>query len=200
MKQKIRKINKASYGSQGFVILFAMLISSIILLISSGIFNIVKKQVVLSSYARESQKAFYAADAALDCALFNDISPLIASSSFSVITPADTQIECGGGTISVDYLDSTGGTNNGEFDFPFVFRYYGLQNLANNDYVGSGCAYVLVEKEGISGSSFNTRITASGFNTCMSTTPAGHLDTPDFDNPKLLERRISIRYTTSVTQ
>mgnify|MGYP000880555562 CR=1 FL=1 len=70
--------------NKGFVILFSILISSIILLMASGIYNIVQKQVVLSSYAKQSQKAFYAADAALDCALFYDLSPLLVQTAFPI--------------------------------------------------------------------------------------------------------------------
>lgn len=197
MKKITKKITKKSAKkikqNKGFIILFAMLISSLILLISSGIYNIVQKQVVLSSYARESQKAFFAADAAVDCALFNDISPLIAQTAFSVdgLTTYPVDITCGGGTTKVSLLNSTTGSDN--FDFPFVFRYFGLQN-SGGSYLGSGCSYVLVEKKGLVGDPIQTRITASGFNVCMEGSIPGIYDTPDFNNPLLLERRLSVTY------
>ena len=63
---------------KGFVILFAILISSVILLISVGIFSVAQKEAILSSYSRESQRALYASDSALECALFHNTTVFIA--------------------------------------------------------------------------------------------------------------------------
>lgn len=205
MKKYSKKQNK------GFVILFAMLISSIILLISAGIYTVVQKQVVLASYAKESQKAFYAADAALDCALFYDISPFLKDGK-TAFPPAEgspeTDIECGGGATTVRLLSGavTGGEDDPglgpddqgffAFNYPYTFRYYGVQE-EDGDYIGSGCAYVLVEKKSDPATAglVITRITAAGFNACVeSTSGSGIFDQPDFDNPTLLERRVSLRY------
>lgn len=54
---------------KGFVIIFAVLISALMLLIGVGIFRISVKETVLSSTARESTIAFFAADGGLECAL-----------------------------------------------------------------------------------------------------------------------------------
>ena len=56
----------------GFVLAFSLLISSIVLALALGIFNILLKQIVLTSTAAESQVAFYAADAGAECALYWD--------------------------------------------------------------------------------------------------------------------------------
>ena len=117
--------------NKGFVVLFSILISSIILLISTGIYEVVQKQVVLSSYARESQKAFYAADAALDCALFNDISPIlngITSFPFNTTAPYFKDIQCGGGTTQVRLLSGITTGEYADYTSSFVFRYSGVQS------------------------------------------------------------------------
>lgn len=53
--------------ARGVAILFAVLLTSVVLVISLSIFNITYKQLLLSSLARESRFAFYAQDIALDC-------------------------------------------------------------------------------------------------------------------------------------
>jgi hypothetical protein len=57
---------------RGFVLAFSLLISSIVLALAFGIFNILLKQIVLTSSAKDSQIAFYAADAGAECALYWD--------------------------------------------------------------------------------------------------------------------------------
>ena len=180
--------------NKGFVILFAILISALILLISSGIFNVVQKEVVLSSYARESQRAFYAADSVLECALYVDIIGIGSpnpTTPFSTTTPADASFECGGDTITSNYLSTSGGTQG--YDYPFVFRYYNSYNVDDDS-----CAYALVEKNQKTTdlSVIETRITAVGFNVCTDAGGAyvGDTNIPDFNDPTLLERRLSIIY------
>lgn len=57
---------------KGFVLLLTMIIVSVILSISLSIFTITIKEIVLSTFLRESEKAFTAADRALECTLFWD--------------------------------------------------------------------------------------------------------------------------------
>lgn len=172
-----KKVN----NKQGFVILFAMLISSLILLMTVGILNVVKKQVILSSYSSESQRAFYAADAALECALFEDLgqgSTQFLSNNDNYI-PA--KILCSGNDAIPTALNGT--TSAGAYTAPYVFRY-------ENKIIDSfdvGCAYVLVEKTGAIDLGVQTRITAVGFNVCDGAYP-------DVNDPTLLERRLSVRY------
>jgi|AntAceMinimDraft_13_1070369.scaffolds.fasta_scaffold06404_2 hypothetical protein len=167
---------------KGFVILFAILISSIILLITSGMFNVIQKQVLLSAYSRESQRAFYASDAAIECALFHDISPFLEKTHFPMegISP---DLKCGGSVIQVQQL----GQVSEEYDKTFAFRYF-----SDDDQVG--CSYILVEKS-LVGGLYETRITAAGFNTCIEQTVDEYtFRKPDFDDPSLLERRLTVSY------
>jgi hypothetical protein len=63
-----------SSPNQGFVILYAVLLVSIVLTISLSLMNITYRQIILSQVARESIVAFAAADAGLDCARYWDLS------------------------------------------------------------------------------------------------------------------------------
>lgn len=57
---------------RGFTLFYAVLVSSLLLAIGLAILNITFKEFVLSSGARDSETAFYAADTALECALYWD--------------------------------------------------------------------------------------------------------------------------------
>ncbi len=71
--------------------LFAVLVSSVLLSIGVSIFNLTLKELVLSSSGRESQFAFYAADTGIECAIywdFKSVNPgiMFATSTASVAT------------------------------------------------------------------------------------------------------------------
>lgn len=75
MKKFIRRkifILLKTQRQKGYAILFAVILVSIISLISFGLSNTIYKQVMLSSGARDSQLAFYESDMAMDCALYID--------------------------------------------------------------------------------------------------------------------------------
>jgi len=57
---------------KGFTLLYAVLVSSIVLSASLSIINIALKQHKLSALSRESKIAFYAANTGIDCALYWD--------------------------------------------------------------------------------------------------------------------------------
>lgn len=57
----------------GYTLLFAVLVSSIVLGVALSILSISRRELLLSSNARESQYAFYAADSGLECASYNDL-------------------------------------------------------------------------------------------------------------------------------
>ncbi|HXK40184.1 MAG TPA: LamG domain-containing protein [Candidatus Paceibacterota bacterium] len=58
---------------RGFTLFYAVLTASLLLAIGIAIFNITYKELILSSGARESSNAFYAADTGLECALYWDL-------------------------------------------------------------------------------------------------------------------------------
>lgn len=77
--------------NRGFTLLLAALIASTVLSLGSSIFLIAQKQLLLSSAGRDSQFAFYAADAGAECALYWDVR----QDAFATTTPA-TQPNCDG--------------------------------------------------------------------------------------------------------
>ncbi|GMU74464.1 MAG: hypothetical protein AMXMBFR44_6610 [Candidatus Campbellbacteria bacterium] len=58
--------------NSGFTLFYAVLISSLLLAVGLAVLNITYKEFVLSSGARDSETAFYAADSSLECALYWD--------------------------------------------------------------------------------------------------------------------------------
>jgi hypothetical protein len=58
--------------NRGYTLLLAVLISSIILAMSLGIFSIAYNEIVLATFARDSTRANAAASRALECAVFFD--------------------------------------------------------------------------------------------------------------------------------
>ncbi len=65
---KIKKTN----NEKGFALLFSVLLSSLLLTIGLSIFNITLKELAISTAARQSIHAFYAADSGRECALYHD--------------------------------------------------------------------------------------------------------------------------------
>lgn len=57
---------------KGFVILFAVTLSAIILSIALGVANIAFREVKFGTNARDTNNAFFAADAGIEYVLFND--------------------------------------------------------------------------------------------------------------------------------
>jgi Tfp pilus assembly protein PilX len=121
---------------KGFVILFTILISVIILMIGLGIFSIATRETVLSGTAREAQFAFYAADAGVECALYAETLDVFNSSGNG------GQFPCG--AISVTAV----GPNTFTFDVLI-------------DTVNKTCAHVTVIDGGNS-----RRVVSQGYNIC----------------------------------
>ncbi len=57
-------------SQKGYTLLFAVLLSSLLLAVGLSILNISRKESILASAARESQIALYAADTAVECATY----------------------------------------------------------------------------------------------------------------------------------
>ncbi|MAQ77090.1 hypothetical protein CL684_01020 [Candidatus Campbellbacteria bacterium] len=189
---------KLNSDKKGFVILFAVLISSLILLMAVGIFNVTQKSSILSSSSRESQLAFYAADATLECALYVDLKGIGSPNPVTPFSPTPApgsreprSFSCGNGTVNSYHLSESGGTDL--YTTPYVMRYL-------NQEAEGGCAYALIEKNlrsNLNPALVHVRVTAVGFNVCVDDngTNSGDMIFPDFNDPRLVERRISITYT-----
>lgn len=60
-------LNKDRKNQKGFVLLMVILLISVILIIGLGVFDIIVREILISSLGRESLKAFYTSDSAADC-------------------------------------------------------------------------------------------------------------------------------------
>lgn len=100
-------------SQKGFTLLLAAVVASIVLSLGSSIFLIAQKQVTLSALGRDSQFAFYAADAGAECALYWDLRYGIFSTTTSSATPA-----CDGHPLA---LTGTQGTPPYSIEFQLDF-------------------------------------------------------------------------------
>lgn len=151
-------------NSKGFVILFAVLVSAIILLIGAGIFSISFKETILASMARESQLSINAADAGIECALYQDITvaPLTAG----------TTINCNNEIIPI--------SSNNEFVLPM------------SGPSQEGCAIVEFQKTILPGGlDQETQIVSRGFNICNDN---GSQWDASWNDPILVERVYRVKY------
>ena len=162
---------------RGFTLLIAVLVSGVMLALGFAIFNIVSKEVILSSTGRESQFAFYSADSGIECALYWDL-----EQNTFVFNSEVNAILCGGGPVSL--VKNDGGayiSPTAKSQFSFYLNGAGTGQCATVTVYKT--AIVTVETDGTTtGLSTTTKIESLGYNTC------------DTGNPKRLERGIQAKY------
>lgn len=109
----------------GFTLLYSVLVVSLLLVIGIAVFNLLLKELKLTSQIRDAQKAIFAADTGLECALFWDFQYARAGESenpFGEYTPPVDTLDNGlsgywdfeEGPPSTVAADSAGG-NDGNF-------------------------------------------------------------------------------------
>ncbi len=105
-------IFKNLQNNKGYTLLFAVLVSSLVLAIGISILNVSKKEFLLASSARESVTAFYAADTGIECAAFHDDSARdrFSSSNYS------SGVDCVGNHFNISLDSSILGTDVYTFD------------------------------------------------------------------------------------
>ena len=84
---------------RGITLLISVIISSVVLSVALALLDISYKQQILASSAKESQKAFYNADTAMECALYWDQQ----KDAFDFIATSFLKggIQCNGQTIII---------------------------------------------------------------------------------------------------
>ena len=152
------KALKKENRKKGFALLFSVLISSLLLTIGLSIFSIALKELAISTAARQSVHAFYAADSGRECALYWDIKkgqiPDLLNSNTGTITCAGKVENLTGGYNGADYLHSTDVIIN-------------IPNMAvNNDTIGPNFT-VIVKKHlynrDLPNQSASTTVTSTGY-------------------------------------
>ncbi len=147
---KLFSLQHQKNNTQGFAMLFTVLITSIILSIGLGISNLAFKQTILSSLAKDSQLAFYQADAAAECAMYYDITVGLFPRGL-ILSGAPGSIVCGTRTLTLENSLST--TNY------FVYK----ENPTGDS---QPCLSIVFDK---ATSSTQSLIQARGYNLCAST-------------------------------
>ena len=105
-------IFKNLQNNKGYTLLFAVLVSSLVLAIGISILNVSKKEFLLASSARESVTAFYAADTGIECAAYHDDS---ARDRFSAANFA-SGVNCAGNHFNITVDSSVLGTDVYTYD------------------------------------------------------------------------------------
>lgn len=154
--------------SRGFTLLIAVIFTSVMLSIGLSLAVLSYKDVVLASSAKASAYAFYAADSALECALYADQK----QNAFDYTAP-HANISCGGQSFAITPVTKTAGTST-----------MTVPDSAHGAYItldgGTSCATVTVYKG--APPLGHTQIFATGYNTC------------NMSDPKLLERGLKSSY------
>jgi Tfp pilus assembly protein PilE len=134
---------------RGFTLLISVILSSVILSVGLALADVAYKQVVLASTARQSQYAFYAADSALECALYWDQK----QDEFDYTSePSSGTITCE--NSSINFTTSTSGSSRTTtFSIPCAS--------------GGSQSNVVVYKQATGA----TSIYANGFNDCNASDP-----------------------------
>ncbi|MEK7588392.1 MAG: hypothetical protein AAB438_01085 [Patescibacteria group bacterium] len=163
-----KKIQK---NKRGFVLLFAVVLSSIILTIALGLAKISFQEIVFGTSARSTNEAFFAADTAVECALYYDIG--ISISAFGVPS-AQGDTSCAG-----TFVDLNNGSDTPD-PSPWNFVLFPLGS-------GQACAKVTVTKTTVD--PVTTQVLARGYS-------SGGSNTVDCSasNPNRVERELEVNY------
>ena len=163
---------KTNPNNKGYTLLFAVLVSTIVLSIGISILTISKKEFLLSASARDSTSAFYAADSGLECAAYYD-----GQGNFSTTSPQiDNIISCAGYVVqSHDVLGNSD-------DMTFVIQI----PIGTN----GACSIVSVEKYYDDDDIATTRILSRGYNVGWLGTALGCTDT----SSRRVERALQLTY------
>ncbi|HRY31044.1 MAG TPA: hypothetical protein P5328_01495 [Candidatus Paceibacterota bacterium] len=191
--------NRLSLKPRGFTLLFAVLVSILILSVGISIINLSTKQIILSGSGRESQYAFYAANTGIECAYYFDWNPPEGKVVFPYnedsmgLTPVGEGIKCayrGTGPVERNLYDEFNEINGYAYaDLPGMETEEGDDDIYITEFWLAFdvdlpyCAHVIVQKKyDDSGDSpvIKTQIDSYGYNTC------------DPDNPRRVERGLRV--------
>ena len=135
--------NKFKNQNAGFVLLFAVTLSSILLAVALGVASIAEKEIKFGTSIRETNDAFLAADTGIECAIFHDKS----SATAFPLEGQETSINCASSNIPIIW--------NGIHNFA-------IEGLGS---AGDSCAKVNVIKEELTELSvIKTTIISKGYN------------------------------------
>lgn len=208
-KKEIIAVYKKLYFKQknqrGFALLFAVIVSVILLAVGSAIISIALKEISLSGTGRDSQKAFYASNTGIECALFWDFNAGLPDSTTLFnpfpLTPYPTFSNTNGATCADNDIIMNFDFDTGELFPTQTTREFDLDNgqgkslydiveyqfsLEYGDPVNDPCVDVTVtkvlSKTGPDASVLKTIVESNGYNRC------------DRINPRTIQRGLDVRY------
>lgn len=190
------KLPRTLKNNKGFTLLFAVIVSTLVLAVGGSIINIALKQVILSGVGRDSQYAFYAANTGIECALYWDITGTVTGVGGFATSSESRPSGPSGCAGTVNIFDNKPLEEEGaEFDVePDVdvdwtsdtvtqstFKLRNFKNIDNAtlEYCADVIVYKAIDAAGLVSA---TRIQARGYNTC------------DTANPRRIERGLEMRY------
>ncbi len=162
-----------SVYKKGYTLLFAVLVSSLVLAIGISILNISKKEFLLATSARDSSAAFYAADGGVECAAYGDQT----YGSFSTSTTPTAALSCGEAQTTPVLDDINAATTTFTFSVKFGKE-------------AASCADITVQKGYANGSEV-TIIDARGYNLGWNEQTSGPCNV---QSPKKVERGLRLSY------
>lgn len=149
----------------GFTLLITITIASVLLATSLAVYSLSSKELVFAQYARESSRAYAAADRGMECALYwdrGDPQNTLDKSAYPTaaiavwIPPLGAAwpggVTCNNGTQEISVTGTT------------AAYALGAVTTFNLDYSDGTCVVVRVDK-----TPDNTYITSDGFSSCVST-------------------------------
>lgn len=189
-------IQKQKNKENGFTVLFATLVGSLVLAIGLAILSITIKQITLASAGRQSQLAFYAADAGAECALYLDSGAENDNCKNSFFDTPDADhcenrlsqsVQCSGLT----FTDEEGG--GGDTDPALISDSYSpdsdttitnieVRDINGGDVSDDQCFFVEIYKIKQETGFIKTRIISRGYSTC------------DKNNSNRFERALQLDY------
>ncbi len=171
-------LNSRKTPERGVALLFVILLTSVLLLVSIGITNISYRETTFSFEAQESDRAFFAADTGIECALYLDapVRGVFSGSGMGSYT-------CGNPPIS-PYLVDTSPTF--QFVLPLGPRSCALVNVNKAyDALGTGAS----DYTSISSVGYNVEASRTDPTVCVSGTPG----------LRVVTRRLFLQYPNSGT-
>lgn len=162
--------------NKGYTLLFAVIVSSIVLSVAAFILSVSRKQFILSSAARDSTLAIYAADSGIQCAVKAYSAPGYATSSGATVI-------CNGEARIFNFGALTSNAETASLGFSGGVNIAYFPSLP----IGTGCALITIYDGYESDNSHKTVIVSRGYNIGDATTcPAIH--------PREEERAIRLVY------
>ncbi len=176
---------------KGFTLLFAVLVSTLVVSIGATVVSIAVRQTILSGTSRESQYAFYAANTVLECVFYWDVAgtadltvKVFPGSGDTVVADPDF-VKCSGGNIvtgsgfggTTTFADG-GMTSSGVNSYTVKMEIRDVTATYGHEY----CAEATISKVTGDDGVVTTTIEAKGYNTC------------DLNNPRAVERGLRQTY------